>query len=76
MPRETPTDYYRLSLDDIVRKPNKLYVIAAEGDRTEFKYFEAVRDQYGAEFTKQNWHLEILFDEYLQNKGEILHQKM
>jgi predicted small metal-binding protein len=58
--RETPIDYYRLSQDDMVRKPNKLYVIAAEGDRTEFKYFEAVRDKYSAKFTKLNWHLEIL----------------
>jgi hypothetical protein len=59
MPRETPTNYYRLHTDDMVSKP-KLYVIATEGRSTEFKYFKELRKQYSSKFNEQNLHVEIL----------------
>jgi hypothetical protein len=59
MPRETPTDYYRLHPDEVVSKP-KLYVIATEGRSTEFKYFKELRKQWGSKFHEQNLHVEIL----------------
>jgi hypothetical protein len=59
MPRETPTNYYRLHPLDVASKP-KLYVIATEGRSTEYKYFKELRKQYSSKFNEQNLHVEIL----------------
>jgi hypothetical protein len=58
MPREAPQDHYRLS-PDIVGKA-KLYVIAAEGSSTEYKYFTALWDVHSTKFNEHNVHVEIL----------------
>jgi len=57
MPREAPQNHYRLP--DIVDNP-KLYVIAAEGSKTEREYFNTLKDEYSKKFNRKNIHLEIL----------------
>lgn len=58
MSRETPDNYYRLSVE--VSEQSKLYVIATEGYRTEYNYFMSLRKQYSTKFNEWNLHVEIL----------------
>ncbi len=58
MSRETPDNYYRLSSD--IKGKSKLYVIATEGYRTEYKYFMSLREQYSAKFNEWNLQVEVL----------------
>jgi len=58
MPREVPKDHYRLSSD--IKGKAKLYVIAAEGAKTEYNYFTTLRKEYDTKFNEKNVHVEIL----------------
>jgi len=58
MPRER-NDYYRAKLSFPHGSP-KLYVIAAEGDKTEYKYFNTLKDVYSEQFRLSKLHVEYL----------------
>lgn len=58
MPRER-NDYHKVILSFPYGKP-KLYVIAAEGDKTEYKYFDTLQKIYQEKFRKGNLHVEYL----------------
>lgn len=58
MPRQTPDNYYRLSSE--IKGKSKLYVIATEGYRTEYKYFMSLREQYSTQFNEWNLQVEVL----------------
>jgi len=57
MPRER-NDYRRVTLN--LSRMLKLYVIAAEGDKTEYRYFTELTAMYGERFRMSNLHVELL----------------
>jgi hypothetical protein len=63
VPRERNTDYERSSIN-IANKCKdgkwKLYIIAAEGYRTEYNYFMALQTKYEQEFHISNVHFEFI----------------
>ncbi|MEA5553218.1 RloB family protein [Anabaena cylindrica UHCC 0172] len=64
MGRERNTDYQRISIEiDSKCSPDgkwKLYVIVAEGDKTEYKYFRALKTKYAEEFQMSNLYVEFI----------------
>ncbi|VXD15653.1 putative Abortive phage resistance protein [Planktothrix serta PCC 8927] len=63
MPRERNTDYQRQAIDiaDKCKNGNwKIYVIATEGDKTEYFYFQELIKQYSIRLNGKNIHLEYV----------------
>lgn len=63
MPRERNTDYQRISQDVASQCQDgkwKLYVIAAEGDKTEYQYFKNFKEVYHRKFTNTNLRVEYI----------------
>lgn len=62
MPRERNTDYQKISKDiaDKYKKNLNLYIIAAEGDKTERLYFQALEKEYKDTWEKTNLQLHYI----------------
>ncbi|MBK1988820.1 RloB domain-containing protein [Sphaerospermopsis aphanizomenoides BCCUSP55] len=64
MGRERNDDYQRISIEINSKcSPDgkwKLYIIVAEGDKTEYKYFHALKKQYAEEFRMSNLYVEFI----------------
>lgn len=63
MPRERKNDYQRIASDIVGKTQNgnwKLYIIVAEGDKTEPRYFDALEKYY-----KESWDETNLIIQYI-----------
>lgn len=72
MPRERNVDYNKIA-NTISEKCKhgkwKLFIIAAEGAKTEIKYFNALKERYKENFNSKNIHVECLEKENPTHSG-------